>query len=295
MPAGDAANPAPNPRAALAAKASGTEAYTLAELIQIMAILRTPHIGCPWDLEQTFETIAPYTIEEAYEVADAIARGDLADLKDELGDLLLQVVFHARMAEERGAFDFAGTADTLARKLIRRHPHVFGDDMARTSASVPGLWDRIKAQEAAAKAEAQGVAAPPASILDGVPVALPALTRSVKLQRRAAKVGFDWPEIGEILAKLREEVAEFEEEIPGGQHERMEEEFGDMLFVMANLARRLEIDPEAALRGANAKFMRRFGHIEQRLAEAGRALEDATLAEMETLWDEAKRLEKQRG
>lgn len=296
MPAGDATNPALKARAALAAKArNGSETYTLADLIKIMEILRTTRIGCPWDLEQTFETIAPYTIEEAYEVAEAIARGDLADLKEELGDLLLQVVYHARMAEERGAFDFADTADTVARKLIRRHPHVFGDEMARTSASVPGLWDRIKAEEAAAKAEAQGRAAPPRSILEGVPVALPSLTRSVKLQRRAARVGFDWPEIGEILAKLREEVAEFEEEIPGGRRERMEEELGDMLFVMANLARRLEIDPEAALRGANAKFMRRFGHIEHSLAEAGRTLEDATLTEMEALWDEAKRLEKLRG
>jgi MazG family protein len=295
MPAGDAANPVPDPRAALAAKANGCNGtYTLADVIEIMEILRTPQIGCPWDLKQTFETIAPYTIEEAYEVADAIARGDLADLKDELCDLLLQVVYHTRMAEEGGAFDFADTADALARKLIRRHPHVFGDDMARASANVPGMWDRIKGEEAAAKAEAQGGAAPPSSILDGVPVALPALTRSVKLQRRAAKVGFDWPEVGEILAKLREEISEFEEEIPGGQHERMEEEFGDMLFVMANLARRLEIDPEAALRSANAKFMRRFGHIEHRLAEAGRALEDATLAEMEALWDDAKRREKHR-
>jgi ATP diphosphatase len=258
-----------------------------------MAILRTPDIGCPWDLEQTFSTIAPYTIEEAYEVADAIARGDLADLKDELGDLLLQVVYHARMAEEVSAFDFADTADALARKLIRRHPHVFGDEVARAAANVPGMWARIKAEEAAAKAKAQGRAAPPAkSILDGVPVALPALTRSVKLQWRAAKVGFDWPDIGDILAKLKEEVAELEEEMPGGTAQRMEEEFGDVMFVMANLARRLDIDPEAAMRSANAKFMRRFSHIERRLADSGESLEDATLAEMEALWNEAKRLEK---
>ncbi len=294
MPAGDAPAPTPTLVSALAAKADGAERLTLADLIDIMAILRTPEIGCPWDLEQTFKTIAPYTIEEAYEVADAIARGDLYDLKDELGDLLLQVVYHARMAEERHAFDFADTADALARKLIRRHPHVFGDEVVRTSANVPGMWDRIKAEEAAAKAEGQDRTAASGSILDGVPVALPALTRSVKLQRRAAKVGFDWPDVGKILAKLREEVAELEEEIPGEHPERIEEEFGDIMFVLANLARRLDIDPETALRGANAKFMRRFSHIERRLADAGKTLKDASLAEMEALWDEAKALEKGR-
>ena len=294
MPADDAPTPPPALISALAAKALGAQTVTLADLIDIMAILRTPEIGCPWDLEQNFDTIAPYTIEEAYEVADAIARGDLSDLKDELGDLLLQVVYHARMAEERHAFDFADTADALARKLIRRHPHIFGDEVARTSAPVPGLWDRIKAEEAAAKTEARDGAAAPGSILDGVPVALPALTRSVKLQRRAAKVGFDWPDAGKILDKLKEEVAELEEEIPGGHRGRMEEEFGDMMFVLANLARRLDIDPEHALRGANAKFMRRFSHIERRLAAAGQTLDDASLAEMEALWDEAKSLEKRR-
>jgi MazG family protein len=293
MPDG-APTPTPSLVSALAAKAHGDERFTLADLVTIMAILRTPKIGCPWDLEQTFETIAPYTIEEAYEVADAIARGDLGDLKDELGDLLLQVIYHARMAEERDAFDFADTADALARKLIRRHPHVFGDEATRKSADVPGLWDRVKAEEAAAKAEASDQTAAPKSILDGVPVALPALTRSVKLQRRAAKVGFDWTEVGEILAKLKEEITEFEEEIPGADRERLQEEFGDMMFVLANLARRLDIDPENALRSANAKFMRRFNHIERRLEEAGAALDDASLAEMEALWDEAKRLEKAR-
>ena len=189
MAAGDAPAPTPTLVSALAAKANGAERFTVADLIDIMAILRTPEIGCPWDLEQTFKTIAPYTVEEAYEVADAIARGDLYDLKDELGDLLLQVVYHARMAEERQAFDFADTADALARKLIRRHPHVFGDEVARTSANVPGMWDRIKAEEAADRTAAPG------SILDGVPVALPALTRSVKLQRRAARsgsIGLTW-------------------------------------------------------------------------------------------------------
>lgn len=292
MPADDALAPTPALVLALAAKAEGADIFTLSDLIAIMAILRTPVIGCPWDLEQTFETIVPHTIEEAYEVADAIERGDLGDLKEELGDLLLQVVYHARMAEERQAFDFAGTADALARKLIRRHPHVFGDEATRTATGVRGMWDRIKAEEAAAKAQARGEAAVAVSILDGVPLSLPALTRSVKLQRRAAKVGFDWAEAAEILTKLKEEVAELEEEIPGGDRARMEEELGDVMFVLANLARRLDIDPESALRGANAKFMRRFSHIERRLAEVGQSLDDATLAEMETLWVEAKRLEK---
>ena len=294
MPAGDALAPTSAVVSALAAKADGHDRFTLCDLIKIMEILRTPEIGCPWDLDQTFATIAPYTIEEAYEVADAIARGDLIDLKEELGDLLLQVVYHARMAEEQCAFNFSDTADALARKLIRRHPHVFGGEAARSSAGVPGMWDRIKAEEAAAKADARGEAAVLKSVLDGVPVALPALTRSVKLQRRAAKVGFDWPEVGEILAKLNEEVAELGQEIPCRNRERMEEEFGDVMFVLANLARRLDIDPENAVRSANAKFIRRFSHIERRLTGAGRSLEEATLAEMEALWNEAKALEKSR-
>ena len=292
MPSGDASLPTRDQLAAFAAKSDDDGMYTVPDLLAIMKILRTPEIGCAWDLEQTFETIAPYTIEEAYEVADAIARGDLYDLKDELGDLLLQVVYHARMAEERGAFDFAGTADALARKLIRRHPHVFGDEAARSPASVRGTWDRIKAEEAAVKVAAQGQAARPESILDGVPAALPALTRSVKLQRRAAKVGFDWTDAEQILAKFAEEFAEFEHERAAGHRERMAEEFGDMLFVLANLARRLEIDPEAAMRAANAKFTRRFNHIERRLAERGETPADSTLADMEALWTEAKTLEK---
>ena len=281
--------------AELASQARGDKRYTLDDLIEIMTILRTPNIGCPWDLEQTFETIAPYTIEEAYEVADAIARGDLGDLKDELGDLLLQVVFHARIAEEQQAFDFGDTADAVVRKLIRRHPHVFGNETAKGAANVPGIWERMKAEEAAAKAEAKGGAAPLNSVLDGIPDALPALTRSVKLQRRAAKVGFDWSEVDKILAKFSEEFAEFEDELKAGRREAMQEEFGDMLFVLANLARRLDIDPENAMRRANAKFTRRFNHIERRLAESGQPLEDATLAEMEALWMEAKALEKHRG
>lgn len=290
MAAGDVS--APDRRSAIAAQAERGERFTVADLIEIMAILRTPEIGCPWDLGQTFETIASYTIEEAYEVADAIARGGRRDLRDELGDLLLQVVYHARMAEEERTFDFADTADAVARKMIRRHPHVFGDVSARSAAGVAGLWERIKAEEAAEKATARGEDAPTSSILDGVPVALPALTRAVKLQHRAAKVGFDWPDAGQILGKLEEEFDEFKHELGAGNTKAMMDEFGDMLFVMANLARRLEIDPEAAIRGANAKFSRRFGHIERRLAERAQTPDDASLAEMEALWAEAKCLEK---
>lgn len=295
MPSGNAPAPATRDEiSALAAKASGADRFTVTDLTRIMAILRTPVIGCPWDLEQNFATIAPYTIEEAYEVADAIARGDLYDLKDELGDLLLQVVYHARLAEEQLAFDFAGTADHLARKLIRRHPHVFGDETAQQAGQVRGVWDRIKREEASAKAAAQGEqpGQVPASVLDGVPIGLPALTRSVKIQRKAAKVGFDWSDVSQILAKLQEETAELQQEIDAGEPAAIEEEFGDMLFVMANLARRLEIDPEHALRAANAKFIRRFAHIERRLAERGVQPKDTSLAEMEALWMEAKGLEK---
>jgi ATP diphosphatase len=294
MPSGNAQAPTRDEIFALAAKARQPDPFTLDDLTQIMAILRTPVIGCPWDLEQSFATIAPHTIEEAYEVADAIARGDLGDLKDELGDLLLQVIYHARLAEEQQAFDFADAADHLARKLIRRHPHVFGDETALKAGQVRGMWDRIKAEEASAKAAAQGkqTAEAPPSALDGVPVGLPALTRSVKIQRKAAKVGFDWAEVSQILAKLNEEIAELKHEIDAGAQAAIEEEFGDMLFVMANLARRLEIDPEHALRGANAKFMRRFRHIERWLAEGGTKPEETSLADMEALWLEAKNLER---
>jgi nucleoside triphosphate diphosphatase len=290
--------PPPDPRAELAAKGDSGEPYTLSDLLAIMAVLRTPVIGCPWDLEQNFATIAPYTIEEAYEVADAIARGDLADLKDELGDLLLQVVFHAQMAEEERVFDFADVADAISRKLIRRHPHVFGDESARSAAQVPGLWDRIKAEEAAAKAKSADLAGTPAkppSVLDGVPLALPALTRSVKIQRKASKVGFDWTNTGHIFWKVKEEMAELEAEIATGDWASLEDEFGDVLFVLANLARRLEIDPEQAMNRANAKFIRRFSHIERSLTESGRGFgEDVTLEDMEALWNEAKALERQR-
>jgi ATP diphosphatase len=292
--------PAPDAAAlidALNAKASQPEPLTLADFLDVMAVLRDPERGCRWDLEQDFASIAPYTIEEAYEVADAIARGDMADLKDELGDLLLQVAYHAQMADEAGRFDFAAVADGVARKMIRRHPHVFGDADGKVAALIPGLWDRVKAEEAEAKRQAAGGAAEAEAkgLLDGVPLALPALTRSVKLQRKAAKVGFDWTEARLILDKLREEMAEFEAEIESGQQAEMAEEFGDLLFVLANLARHLTIDPEVALDGANRKFERRFRHIERRLREAGRTLEAASLAEMEELWQDAKRLEKAGG
>ena len=275
---------------------------TLADLIAVMAALRTPVTGCPWDLEQNFATIAPYTIEEAYEVADAIARGDLADLRDELGDLLLQVVYHSRLAQEQGAFAFADVVEAVTTKMIRRHPHVFGDASARTSGLAKGAWERIKAEEKAAKAEQRASlgAAPRAnaSLLDDVPTGMPGLTRAVKLQDKAAQVGFDWPSLAPVLDKMKEELGEFEEALngagPGGSDTgAIEEEFGDLLFVMANVARHLRIDPEAALRRANQKFQRRFGHIEQQLAEAGRTPAQSDLAEMDRYWNEAKTMEHQ--
>ena len=256
-----------------------------------MAALRTPRSGCPWDLEQTFRTIAPYTLEEAYEVADAIARGDLADLKDELGDLLLQVVYHARMAEEQGAFDFGGVVETITAKLVRRHPHVFADADGRTAEAIKGLWERIKAQERAdAKAE-RGKAAP-SGALAGVPVNLPALTRALKLQEKAGRVGFDWNDPRAVLAKIREEADEIEAEFDGPDRSKAAAEVGDLLFAVVNLARHLAADPEDVLRQTNLKFERRFGSIERALAARGKAPKDATLAEMDALWDEAKAAEK---
>ncbi|WP_091739540.1 nucleoside triphosphate pyrophosphohydrolase [Phenylobacterium immobile] len=254
-------------------------------LIAIMARLRDAEDGCPWDIEQTFATIAPYTVEEAYEVADAIERGDLGDLKDELGDLLLQVVFHARMAEEAGDFAFDDVARAINDKMIRRHPHVFGEESyADLSAQVEG-WDAIKAAERADKGRAD-------SVLDDVPVGLPALTRAVKLSKRAARVGFVWPSIHEVLAKLAEEVGELEAEIAAGDLDKARAELGDVLFVVANIARTLDVDPEDALRGTNAKFVRRFQHIEAQLAVSGRTPQQSDLAEMDALWNEAKAIEK---
>jgi ATP diphosphatase len=264
---------------------------------EIMAALRTPETGCPWDLEQTFATIAPYTLEEAYEVADAIERGDVANLREELGDLLLQVVFHARMAEEQGRFDFGDVVDAITRKLIRRHPHVFGDARDLSSDEVKALWGRVKADEKRERAEARRAAGLPAAeaatgALAGVPLALPALTRALKLQEKAGKVGFDWNDPRAVLAKLREEIDEVEAELEANDAQRVAGEVGDLLFAVANLARHLHVDPEAALRGANAKFERRFAHIESRLGEAGRAPAEATLDEMEALWREAKQRER---
>jgi ATP diphosphatase len=270
----------------------------ISRLNEIMAALRTPDTGCPWDLEQTFATIAPYTLEEAYEVADAIERGDVANLREELGDLLLQVVFHARMAEEEGRFDFGDVVDAITRKLIRRHPHVFGDARDLSSDEVKALWGRIKAEERRERAEARHAAGLPAEAatgaLAGVPLALPALTRALKLQEKAGKVGFDWNDPRAVLAKLREEIDEVEAELDANDAQRVAGEVGDLLFAVANLARHLRVDPEAALRGANAKFERRFAHIETRLGAEGRAPEGATLDEMEALWEEAKRREKAR-
>jgi MazG family protein len=267
---------------------SDAQAHPIFRLVEIMARLRAPDGGCPWDLEQTFATVAPYTVEEAYEVADAIERGNLADLKEELGDLLLQVVFHARMAEEQGAFDFAAVAEAINAKMVHRHPHVFGDAHHRSSAEQTEAWETIKAQERAAKAGAAAAA----SLLDDVPVALPALTRAVKLSKRAARVGFVWPSAVEVLAKLHEEVAELEAEVAAGDIDKARDELGDVLFVCANLARELDIDPEAALRGTNAKFIRRFKYIEAKLAAKGSSPEASDLAEMDALWDAAKAAER---
>jgi MazG family protein len=261
--------------------------HPIFRLVEIMARLRAPDGGCPWDLEQTFASIAPYTVEEAYEVADAIERGNLADLKEELGDLLLQVVFHARMAEEQGAFAFADVAEAINAKMVRRHPHVFGEAHHRSAREQTAAWEDIKAQERASRA---GAATP--SLLDDVPVGLPALTRAVKLSKRAARVGFVWPSAAEVLAKLREEVAELEAEVAAGDVAKAKDELGDVLFVCANLARELDVDPEAALRGTNAKFMRRFNYIEAQLAARGSSPEQSDLAEMDALWNAAKAAEK---
>jgi len=266
----------------------------IARLIEIMAALRTPATGCPWDLEQTFVTIAPYTIEEAYEVADAIERGDLDDLKDELGDLLLQVVFHARMAEEAGDFAFGDVVESISDKLVRRHPHVFANGSAADPGAVATQWSAIKAREKderTARRRAAGDAFAP-SLLDGVPLAFPALTRAVKLQDKAGKVGFDWANARLVLEKIREETEEIAAELPANAAEppspNLAEEIGDLLFVVANLARHARVDPEQALRSANAKFERRFHHIERRLSESGKSPANSTLNEMEALWVEAK-------
>lgn len=269
----------------------------IARLIEIMAALRTPDTGCPWDLEQDFGSIAPYTLEEAYEVVDAIERGDLADLRDELGDLLLQVVFHARMAEEQGAFAFPDVVEAITKKLIRRHPHVFGSTKDLSPEQVKALWDSIKSEEKAQRRlerEKLGLPAESheAGFLGGIPTALPALTRAQKLTTKAAKVGFDWPEADQAIDKIHEELEEVKEASSSGERDRIEDEIGDLLFSVTNLARHYGIDPESALRRTNAKFERRFGSVEQALKRQGRGLNDASLQEMEELWVLAKTAER---
>jgi nucleoside triphosphate diphosphatase len=271
-----------------------TSSRDTARLIELMAALRTPGSGCPWDLGQTFETIAPYTIEEAYEVADAIARGDLEDLRDELGDLLLQVVFHARMAEEAGAFDFGDVVRAITEKLLRRHPHVFGDTGTLPVAAVNALWDRIKAQEKDARAERRRSAGSPrAETLASVPTGLPALARALKLQQQAGAVGFDWNDARAVLAKILEEAQEIEHALAEGERSGVATEIGDLLFAVVNLARHVGADPETALRATNAKFERRFARIERALAERGRTPRESTLAEMDALWEAVKAAERE--
>jgi ATP diphosphatase len=273
-----------------------TPSTDISRLIEIMAALRAPGTGCPWDLEQTFASITPYTIEEAYEVVDAIQRGDLADLRDELGDLLLQVVFHAQMAKEQGVFGFGDVVEAITTKLIRRHPHVFGTARDLSPAEVKRLWDDIKRTEKEERRtnrmEAGVADEPEEGFLGGVPMALPALTRAHKLTVKAAKVGFDWPEAARVVEKIHEELDEVGEAAASGDRDRVEDEIGDLLFAAANLARHYGIDPETALRRTNAKFERRFGSIEKALAREGRSLNEADLDTMEKLWVEAKNAER---
>ncbi|HEY0146408.1 MAG: nucleoside triphosphate pyrophosphohydrolase [Methylovirgula sp.] len=255
-------------------------------LLEIMTALRDPRTGCPWDVAQTFATIAPYTIEEAYEVANAIGRNDLADLKDELGDLLLQVVFHARMAQEQNAFDFGDVVEAIAAKMIRRHPHVFGAKRDLSRDEVAGLWAKIKAEEKAAQPQEE------LGLLADVPLALPGLTRAVKLQSKASTVGFDWNDPRLVLDKIREETREIEAALDAKDDVAIQDEIGDLLFAVANLARHVGADPEASIRGTNAKFERRFGHIETEIGRRGQTLGEVGLAEMDALWNDAKAREK---
>ncbi|MCA1372056.1 MULTISPECIES: nucleoside triphosphate pyrophosphohydrolase [unclassified Bradyrhizobium] len=268
-----------------------TPSRDISRLIEIMAALRTPVTGCPWDLEQDFSTIAPYTIEEAYEVVDAITRGDLDDLREELGDLLLQVVFHAQMGSEQNAFDFGDVVLAITRKMIRRHPHVFADkDGNLASSHVKEVWDRIKAEEKAERAARRPPEEAPThkSLLSGVKAGQPALTRAMELQRKASTVGFDWNDPRAVLHKIREEVDEIEAALDRNDKQEIAEETGDLMFALVNLARHVDADPEAALRATNAKFERRFAYIERALEAQGRTLEQASLAEMDALWNAAK-------
>lgn len=286
--------------------------YKIDDLKEIMSSLRNPDGGCPWDLKQNFATIAPYTIEEAYEVVDAIEGGDLNELKDELGDLLFQVIFHSHLASEElvadeQGFTFDDVVHGLCEKLVRRHPHVFGDEKLLSDAEIKAMWERVKAEERQVKSGVKkNVGSSKAGLLNDIPVGLPGLSRAVKLQKRAATIGFDWPSIGPVIEKIEEELGELKEALGDGvsagdnngaynaeQKRHIEEEFGDLLFVMANLGRHLSIDPEKAVRGGNQKFERRFSFIEQELRNIGRSLEEATLEEMDHLWDQAKLLEKE--
>ena len=261
----------------------------LQRLIDIMAALRTPDTGCPWDLAQTSASIAPYAIEEAYELVDAIERDDVEDLRDELGDLLLQVVFHARLAEEAGQFAFEDVADAVCAKMIRRHPHVFGDLRSASSEVVRVNWETIKAAERQSKRDRAGSPPERAGLLADVPIALPGLTRAVKLQQKASRVGFDWGDVRLVLAKIREEIDEIEDAVDSQNADEVAGEIGDLLFAVANLARHADADPETAVRRTNAKFERRFAFIERELAARGSSTEAASLDEMDALWDEAKR------
>ena len=267
------------------------------KLLEVMAALRHPNTGCPWDIEQTFESIAPYTIEEAYEVADAIERGNIPDLKEELGDLLLQVVYHSRIAEEQQKFDFDDVADAVTEKMINRHPHVFGTEEERAAGAEPGFWERLKAEEKRKKEEQRPIAGLPvttstsSSAIDGVPPTMPALTRAQKLQSKAARIGFDWPLLAPVFDKLNEELSELKSAIANRGQNEINEEFGDLLFVVANIARHLDLDPEASLRAANAKFTKRFQRMEALLTDQqpGRSISDkAPLELLDTLWDRAK-------
>ncbi|WP_312607920.1 nucleoside triphosphate pyrophosphohydrolase [Agrobacterium pusense] len=268
----------------------------ISRLIEIMEALRQPETGCPWDVVQTFETIKPYTIEEAYEVADAIERRDMDDLCEELGDLLLQVVFHARIAEERGEFAFGDVVHAVTSKMIRRHPHVFAASEADTPDSVKLQWDRIKAEEKrerAARRERRGITEDfKAGFLGGVQRSQPALTEALKLQEQAARVGFDWSDPAPILDKIEEEIAELREALEEGRPEKVSDELGDLIFALVNIGRHVKADPENALRGTNTKFRRRFNHIEKSLGENGETLEEASLERMEDLWQAAKRIER---
>lgn len=267
-----------------------TKQYSLEDLLEIMEKLRDPENGCPWDIEQTFSTVAPYTIEEAYEVDEAIRENDMPALQDELGDLLFQTVFHAQMAKEAGLFDFDTVVQGVSEKMVRRHPHVFGEAVINSAEDQTVSWERLKAEE---RANAARKSERPHSALDGVTPGLPALLRAMKLQNRAARVGFDWPETEQVIDKIQEECAELRHEVEGGADPaRIKEEFGDLLFVISNLARHFNLDPEECLRDANSKFERRFKSVEAKLAALGKSPEQSNLEEMDALWDTVKLDEK---